>query len=286
MVTSASDRLLLYHHPLSHACQIVRLCLAEKGVRARLRTLDRDARLDVYDPWFVELNPEMSVPVLRHEARVLVGPMEICRYVDGAFQGPLLDHRQEAEPWMELAQSVQLELLEYAHRRGAGRRALRRRFDRLEARAESNPRLAGHYIREAERIDALARSLDEPDTLAAVERQLEVVLDRAEAALAHREYLTGDTYTLADVFWLCLLARLQTLGYNGLWHGGERPMLAAYWERLKDRPALAEAGVRAHVAPRDVAGLWLASHWEGVLRGLLLAGLAAAGWLVWRLYGG
>ncbi len=286
MVTSAGAPPLLYDHPLSHACQIVRLCLAEKGVSVRRRTVDIGPGLAVYDPWFAALSPRMRVPLLVHEGRRLAGPEAICRYLDGAFAGPLLDHRNEAQPWLDLERGLQLELLDYARLGTAGRRDLRRRFRRLEARAAANPGLAELYAAEASRVDRLARDLDSPEAVAAVERQLEVTLDRAEAALAHRTYLTGDDYTLADVFWLCLLARLQVLGYGHLWRGGARPMLATYWERLKGRPTLAKAGVRTRIAPRDLALVWLGGHWEGVLRAALAAGLLAAGWAVWRTYGG
>ena len=274
----------LYNYPLSFGCQIVRLCAFEKGVIWREITVDGGPDPEVFDPWFVALTPAMELPVLSHGGRIFAGAQAICRYLDGAFDGPLLDHRDEAQTWIDLVESLPIALLTAARFPRFGRRLLQRRFLRLEARAATNPELAELYGRKATEIDRLARDLSSPERIAAVERQLEVVLDRAEAALAHRPFLTGDRFTLADVFWAALLARLTLLGHDRLWSADRRAGLAAYWTRLQDRRSFARAGLRTQLSLSDLASAVLRSHWSGLLRIVLALTLAAVGFWLWRNY--
>ncbi|WP_119167713.1 glutathione S-transferase family protein [Algihabitans albus] len=284
MVRRAAKILQLYNHPLSFMCQIVRLCLVEKGLSWRRTTVDIGPGLEAFDPWFVKLNPAMELPVLCDRERVVTGTEAICRYLDGAFDGPLLDHRGEAQAWIDLVDRLPVALLTAARFPRLALRHLRRQFHRLEDRAAVNPDLAGLYNAKAIEIDRLARDLSSPDRIVAVERQLEVTLDRAEAALAHRPFLTGEHFTLADVFWAVLLARLALLGHGRLWAEGRRPGLAAYWARLQVRPSLTQAGVRSRLSPRDIAWIALRSRWSGFLRLVFASALAVAGVLLWKAY--
>jgi tetrachloro-p-hydroquinone reductive dehalogenase len=276
-----ADRPLLYHHPLSFDSQIVRLCAAEKGVRLRRRAVDALPGTETFDPWFVALNPAMRVPLLLHGTRTISGAEAICRYLDGAFEGPLLDHRNEAQPWIDLALGLPVELLSYARAGALGRRDLRRRFRKLESRAETNPPLAPLYAQRAEEVDRLARDLAGPAGVAAARRQIEVLLDRADAALAHRPYLTGEGYTLADAVWTVLLARLALLGYGRLWAPDVRPTVAEWWRRVRARPSVRKAGVRTRLSPLDLVAVPLRSAWVPLLRALLAAALVAAAVWAW-----
>ena len=284
MADPASKPPKLYNYPLSFGCQIVRLCSVEKGVTWREVTVDAGSDPEIFDPWFVALTPAMEPPVLCHSGRTVAGAEAICRYLDGAFDGPLLDHRNEAQTWIDLVEGLPVALLTAARFPRFARRLLRRHFLRLEERATVNPGLAELYGRKAAEIDRLAQDLSSPDRISAVERQLEVTLDHAEAALAHRPFLTGDRFTLADVFWAVLLARLTLLGHDHLWSAGRRPGLAAYWARLQERSGFAKAGLRTRLSPGDLASAALRSRWSGLLRIVLALALAAIGFWLWRSY--
>ena len=55
-------------------------------------------------------------------------------------------------------------------------------------------------------------------------------------------WIIGDQFTLADVSWLVIFERLRQADAEAVFlGGGKRPKLTAYWERLKQRPAYAEA---------------------------------------------
>lgn len=51
-------------------------------------------------------------------------------------------------------------------------------------------------------------------------------------------WIAGDAYTLADVSWVVILDRLVEADWDRyFWGGGRRPAVAAYWERLRERPS-------------------------------------------------
>ncbi len=62
------------------------------------------------------------------------------------------------------------------------------------------------------------------------------VMDVMEDAVSHSPYLTGELFTAADIYFG------SQIGF-GLRFGSidKRPAFKAYWERLKDRPALRRA---------------------------------------------
>lgn len=286
MPADAPAKPVLYDYPLSFGCQVARLCLVEKGVAFRRRTVDIGPGMAHLEPWFVATNPAMTLPVLFHEDRYVHGVDAICRYVDGAFEGPLLDHRNDAQGWIDLALGQPIQLLTYARWPRWAQGDLRRRFRRLEALARINPALTALYAQKAEEVDRLARDLRWPERVAASQRQLEVILDQAEAALTHRPYLAGDAYTLADMVWTALLARLAFLGYGHLWARDVRPQVAEWWQRVSTRPSVRKAGVRARLSLWDLAGAALRSWWGPALRLLTAVALFAGAYGAWLHFRG
>ena len=73
----------------SYRAQLVRLCLAEKGVKWCRFNVDIHKKMDNLQLWYVKLNPGAYVPTL------LVHPnntpvcesIEICKYIENNFNG-------------------------------------------------------------------------------------------------------------------------------------------------------------------------------------------------------
>ncbi|MFK7898622.1 MAG: glutathione S-transferase family protein [Myxococcota bacterium] len=92
-------------------------------------------------------------------------------------------------------------------------------------------------------VTAVAKSRDE----------LGAHLDRLEVQLSKRTgpWILGENFSLADVSWLVTFERLRQANVEAVFFstpettpvalGALRPECAAYWERLKGRPAYAEA---------------------------------------------
>ena len=78
--------------------------------------------------------------------------------------------------------------------------------------------------------------------------------------------------TLADVSWVVILDRLVEADWaEHFWGGGRRPMIAAYWERLRARPSFASEieNVRAPVTRQGIADLAAAKRADPALRAAL-----------------
>ena len=68
-------------------------------------------------------------------------------------------------------------------------------------------------------------------------------LDELEEVLSDgRDWVCGETFTLGDVGWMSLFARIEEVDWSDLFFGdGKRPRVSAYLERLKARPSYAAA---------------------------------------------
>jgi glutathione S-transferase len=67
-------------------------------------------------------------------------------------------------------------------------------------------------------------------------------LDRMEGALAGAPWLTGETYSLADIAMVPFVRRIEELSPEAL-SPGRRPKVADWWARIRARPAYAAARI-------------------------------------------
>src|SRR5262249_48235751 len=65
-------------------------------------------------------------------------------------------------------------------------------------------------------------------------------LDRMEQALRTAPWLTGMTYSLADIAMVPFVRRIEELSADAL-SASRRPLVAAWWERIRARPAYPQA---------------------------------------------
>jgi glutathione S-transferase len=74
-------------------------------------------------------------------------------------------------------------------------------------------------------------------------------------------WIAGADFSLADVSWVVILDRLAEADWDGFfWGGDRRPVVAAYWQRLRARPSYAAAieDVRGENVRRGIAEVKLA----------------------------
>jgi glutathione S-transferase len=67
-------------------------------------------------------------------------------------------------------------------------------------------------------------------------RSVEAFFDVAEGLLQHRDYMAGNDFTLADVYYIPLIQRLFACGYGGVIDS--RQAVSAWWHRCVNRPAI------------------------------------------------
>jgi glutathione S-transferase len=193
--------LVLYHHPYSRAATVVWM-LEEVGAEYELRFVDFMAGAHK-GPDIVALNPMGKLPILSDGEQVVTEVAAIGLYL--------------------------------ADRYALGRLA-----------PQPDDPLRGTYLR----WSLFAPSVIEPGAMAKVNGwtakpsqagwgDYESMLKATEAAISGRDYLLGDTFSMADAIFggtLRYMLRFKMLE--------ERPAFAAYAERLAARPASQRADAR------------------------------------------
>jgi glutathione S-transferase len=211
--------IVLYHHPFSRAAAAVWM-LEEVGVPYELRYVDITAGAQKA-PELVALNPMGKLPILTEGEVVVTESAAIGLYL-----------------------------------------ADRHAYGRLSPRVDDPAR--GTYLR----WSLFAPSVIEPGAMAKLagwafkEGQAgwgshEAMLAAMESAIAHRSFLLGETFSMADVIFG------GTLRYMMQFKMVEaRPTFTAYAERLASRPALKRAEAR-NAAVLQERGLELPSRGSG-----------------------
>jgi len=241
----------LYDHEASICSQMARVTLHEKGVAFDRRRIDIGvAANEQFAPWYVALNPRAVVPTLKHDDAVVTDTLRICAYVDRTFEGPALcpadpDGRDRNAGWMRDIMAPHYGVLLYGPLVDEDGRCgtIDARHHYLETMLEQAPeqgellraRLAGN-----ERFTAILKDPTQRQGFVDACRRLVVAMDDA---LANRAFLVDDSFRIADAFAMAAVARFESHGYAHWWEQGALPRLAAYYERVQQRPSWTAAGV-------------------------------------------
>jgi len=220
----------LLHHQLDPASRLVRLMFAEYGVPVELVEIKPWTR----EPYFLEINPAATVPVLLEPAEPpVVGILATIHTVEERYSpasvAGLLPAKavDRAETW-RLLEWVLLKLNDEVTRYV------------LEEKIVKRDRQSG---------------TPEPGVLRVAKANLSEHLHYLNWVLATRHWLAGDTMTLAD---FALAAHLSSLDYLGdiLWETA--PEVKVWYARMKSRPAFRTllndrvGGMPAHAGYTDL----------------------------------
>lgn len=228
--------LVLYNHDLSVCVQKVRLAMAEKGLA--WQDLDVDLmRGEQMSPDYLKLNPKGVVPTLVHDGQPIIESTIILEYLDDAFPDPPLrpadaPGRARMRLWARVPDDglhAACGTVSYAAAFGQqvlafhGREALEARIDRVPDRARA--------ARQRELYEKGFEASFLPDQF----RLYDKALRDMETALADRDWLAGDTFSLADCAMLPYVYRLDRLNLGAMW--ADRPRLADWYGRAQARPS-------------------------------------------------
>jgi glutathione S-transferase len=194
-----SDVLVFYTHPMSRG-RIVRWMLEEVG--APYHTVVLDYGTSMKAPEFLAINPMGKVPTIKHGDVVVTEGAAICAYLADAFPEAAL------APPPGPARAAYYRWMFYAA--GPVEAAATNRSLGFEPPAERAAMVGyGNY---------------------------QAVLTTLEHAVTQGEYVAGDRFTAADVYFG------SQIGW-GLQFGSleARPAFQAYWKRISARPAYARA---------------------------------------------
>ena len=209
-----ADELVFYTNPMSRG-RIARWMLEEVGAPYRTELLNYAASMKA--PEYLAINPMGKVPAIKHGETVVTEGGAICAYLADAFPQAGL-----APPLGDQARGPYFRWLFFA---------------------------AGPV--ESASTDA-SRGIDVPDDkkMMVGYGSMADVLNALEGAVNKSDYVAGDKFTAADVYFG------SQIGF-GLQFGSleKRPAFERYWERISNRPA----AIRA----REIDDALIAEQQEG-----------------------
>lgn len=247
---TADQSPLLYHAAPSYFSMIARLALTEAGIPFQARAIDIHRRRENQAPWYVRLNPQMTVPTLVLGERVLPDSRLI---LDHAFPG----HGEGPQAALvDLLYGYPVDAFTFSWlmrwnpvaRRVVPRKLARIRDDMLALAAE-NPDLAETYRRRAALFDERATAFAEPPSRRwpALLARAELMLDAIAQELDGRPLLGGERFGAADTVATVFLARMQFCGQRRLVEA--RPALAVYRDRVRARDSYTRADIWDRFGP-------------------------------------
>ncbi len=244
----------LYHFGFSTCSQKVRLVLAEKSLEFESREVNLIAGQQ-HDPEYVKLNPHHVVPTLVHDDHVLVESSLIIQYLDDAFPEPPLRPgdalgRYATASWIKhVDEALHVAAPTVTFALGPRLMLLQQPREVLEANLAKIP----DPVARAKRRSVIEHGVQAPEFAGALGVFLDT-LDRMEADLAAKPWLSGERFGLVDASLLPYVLRVEHLGLDPLLDSALRPRVADWLARVKARLSYATA-VEAWSAPAVVEGM-------------------------------
>ena len=198
---------IVYGADYSVYVRIVRLVLAEKGIDYELVPVDVFAAGGV-PAWYFEHHPFGRIPAFEHDGARLFETSAIARYVDEAFDGPVL---QPKDPRARATMNQIIGMLDaYAYRSMVWDVAV----ERLEKETPDEALIASGLSQASTTLQALS-SLKAPGP-----------------------WLLGDQLTLADLHAASIIGYFVKVS-DGQKLLAEFPEILGWWARIPARPSFA-----------------------------------------------
>ena len=232
--------LTLYHHNISVCAQKIRIALDEKGLAWSGREVDL-MKGEHLEPAFLAINPKALVPVLVHDGDVICESTVILEYVEDSFTDhPLRPLSPVARAKMRTWTKVPDEGLHIACASVTYAAAFVHQLKSHHDRAQWEERIAKlpDRSRAQRQRQILELEFDAPFVKDAVLLHDRILQDM-NAALAARQWLAGDAFSLADVAIVPYVTRLDRLGLSAMW--AMRPHVARWYDDMRARPSFDSA---------------------------------------------
>lgn len=192
----------------------VRMFIREKGLDIPAVEVDLRNRKQ-FDPEFVRKNPRCTVPVLELDSgEFITDTLAICCYLEDRFPDPPLmgqgpEQRARIIAWyMRILEDGFMSVSESFRNRAKGFR--------------------GHALTGPEGHDQI------PQLVERGRKRAERFLDDLDGHLSGREYIVGESFTLADI---AALATIDFAVWIKLDIGGQRGHLRRWYEAVSSRPS-------------------------------------------------
>lgn len=251
----------LFHAGSSYYSMIARLALVENQIPYRSHPVDIHRRCEHQEPWYVRINPNMTVPTLRLGDCDLTESRDILMLAFGPSARAM---DPAARGWLDALYAFPIDALTFSWLMSwnpIARRVLPRKLAGMERallrKADAEPELAAAYRSRAEVFAGRCTNLapaGAADRFRALRSRAFGLLDRLEQELAAGSApLASDRYGPLDVLWTVFLARMEFCRLHRAID--QRPAVAAYYRRLKARPSFHAADVWPRLRLRKLLDL-------------------------------
>ncbi len=231
------DGLHLYHSGVSNCSMRVRITLEEKGLPWTSHHLDI-LRKEHITPEYFGINPNGLVPTLVHDGKVIIESDDIIEYLDLTFPQPPLrppegPERQKMNSWLRRATAIHLKAVKTHIYEKRIRNHMSQSDEEKEQyeKLQNNESLLEFHRKSSSdgftqhELDAAKATLDE--CFADLNKELEM-----------REWLAGQSFSLADIAWVPLHFTLHVLADYSF---DSFSNLAAWGQRIEMRPSFKRA---------------------------------------------
>ena len=227
----------LYHSGVSNCSQRVRIALEEKELPWTSHHLNILQKEHI-TPEYFGINPNGLVPTLVHDGKVIIESDDIIEYLDINFPEPPLrppvgPDREIMNRWLHRATAIHLKAVKthIYEKRVRGQMSQspeqREQYEKLQ----TNQSLL-EFHRKSNSDSFTQQELDEARSV------LDQCFADLESELGEREWLAGDSFSLADIAWVPLYFTMDVLAgysFDGL------DNVAAWAKRIEARPSYKKA---------------------------------------------
>jgi len=234
---------LTYYHaePLANSLKSM-IPLVEKGLEWESRYVDLH-RFEQHSDWFKAINPEGQVPVLVHDGLIVTHTTVINEYLEDAFpeanpaDGPLRPRDPAGAARMRYWNKfVDEQVMNHVSMHGWHRLI---RVITQSIADDSFEELMSHVpLPDQRRKWMTARSGFSETDLANATEKIVYALEKVEARLGEAPWLAGEAYSLADINFYSHCGVMANRMFPDLQVDETYPRLAAWRERVSDRPAV------------------------------------------------
>lgn len=276
----------LFHYGGAPCAQRVRFVLAEKGIRrgpdvpwrsdavehltaspgvyiGRPVSLPRQENLSEA---YAAIHPNLVVPALVHDGVLHIESVDIMNYVDQELAGPALMpagvRGEECRALVKRASELQTAVRHVTYRWSLGGLAKLSPRKQAELQRIDSPdspeQLADFYRR-------FSNGEISEDAFAGHVASLTEGFREVEALLVDdRTWLSGETFSMADIIWAVKVERIDEAGYP---FAASFPQIKAWFDRVRSRPGFREA------IGRDLGAATRFMRGRGAVQNLLGRGL-------------
>lgn len=230
----------LYHHGSSVCAAKVRFAMAEKGLTWDGVYIDI-LQGEQFAQEYLALNPKGVVPTLVHDDKVIRESTVICEYIDLIEPSTALHPRNpqqfaEARYWTkavdeDLHPACGALTFMCSHRHTVARLGK----EGLEKFLGSTPAQSVTSDWQAQKRLLVEKGFEAPGAPQKV-RLYDSYLQKMDKALDGKNWLLGESFTIADVAVTPYVNRLAAMSLQRMWEGGRLPNVERWFTAIRSRP--------------------------------------------------